>query len=340
MSLQIIHSGYEEVFDVCQIHLFKLNDIQSYSTVFSLNENDVSKVEEYKNLVNEFSEPSRRLKLFFDLEYHKVSFMSQYFLKYKKKYSSITLADLIEIVKKDKAFKDQVLKYYLERSFETDKEIQYALMTEYPELSDSFKLMLHDFVNFYEEYVELLCESLRTIRKEVEAEYQRSNLLLKRLQAQFDISLLTENDKDINKWMTEQNSIAVSFSLCSPYVVIYGENEGEGGHIILGVDYVTLIEQEWKARLSIVEVCKALGDTMRMSVVEDILQFGELSASTLAKKYGQSVKAMFYHLEILKNARVLSSRTRGRNTLYSINETTCQKYLENIKFLGGKTYER
>ena len=117
---------------------------------------------------------------------------------------------------------------------------------------------------------------------------------------------------------------------------MYGGKKDESGWIVLGVDYVTLIEQEWKSRLSVVEICKALGDNMRMAVVENILEFGELSASALAKKYGLSVKAMFYHLELLKNAKVLSSRTRGRNTLYSINTPICKDFLEKIKFLGGK----
>lgn len=334
MNIQILHNGYDEIYDVCQIHLLKLNEPDRYSSAFSLSKNEQGDFSKVLIDLEKFSNPDRRLKLFFDIECHEVSFISQYILKTRGKNRLKTLGDLEKAIRSDVDFKNHVVEYYFGEKHESDKTVQRALMSGSQHLSLEIKVMLHNFLNFYNEHIELLIQSLYKIQKEVDHEYQRSNLLLKRLQSGFDLSLLTDNDISIRKWSEKLLKVEVSFTLFNRYLVMRGDLDAESGWIVLGVDYVTLVEQQWKIQVSMVEICKALGDNVRMKMFIEIQQCGELSASAIAKIFNYSVKLAFYHLEILKDAQILSSKVRGRNTYYSINEAVCRRFLDEIKFIG------
>lgn len=75
-----------------------------------------------------------------------------------------------------------------------------------------------------------------------------------------------------------------------------------------------------------VNVFKALGDSTRREILK-LLNEGDMTAGEISGKFNMSKPAITKHLEILRNAELVSSRKAGVNVIYSINLTVLQEAL-------------
>lgn len=66
-------------------------------------------------------------------------------------------------------------------------------------------------------------------------------------------------------------------------------------------------------------VARALSDTLRINIVNMVKDRNEMNTTEIANAFGKGLTAVFYHLNMLAEAKVLRTRTRGRTVLYSIN---------------------
>jgi DNA-binding transcriptional ArsR family regulator len=68
------------------------------------------------------------------------------------------------------------------------------------------------------------------------------------------------------------------------------------------------------------KVFKALNDPTRREILE-LLQKSDLTAGAIAAKFNMSFPSISHHLDILKQAALVTAQKQGQQVLYSINTT-------------------
>lgn len=74
---------------------------------------------------------------------------------------------------------------------------------------------------------------------------------------------------------------------------------------------------------------KALNDSTRRRIL-DCLKSGELSAGEIAEKFNISKPSISHHLDLLKNAGLISVERRGQQLIYTLNTTEFEDLLQWI----------
>ncbi len=86
------------------------------------------------------------------------------------------------------------------------------------------------------------------------------------------------------------------------------------------------------------KVWKALSDPTRRKILE-LLRSGELSAGEIAENFETSWPTISHHLDVLRDAGLISSRREGQKILYSLNMTVMEEILSYIAGLIKKEDE-
>lgn len=68
------------------------------------------------------------------------------------------------------------------------------------------------------------------------------------------------------------------------------------------------------------KVFKALNDPTRREILE-LLKNSDLTAGAIAEQFNMSFPSISHHLDILKQAALVTSQKQGQQVLYSINTT-------------------
>lgn len=79
------------------------------------------------------------------------------------------------------------------------------------------------------------------------------------------------------------------------------------------------------------KVFKALSDNTRREILK-LLSKGDMTAGEIADKFDMSKPSISKHLDILREAELVSSEKKGQYIIYSINTTVLQEVLGG--FLG------
>ncbi|MBK9272143.1 MAG: winged helix-turn-helix transcriptional regulator [Saprospiraceae bacterium] len=74
---------------------------------------------------------------------------------------------------------------------------------------------------------------------------------------------------------------------------------------------------------------KALNDATRRQIL-DLLKSGELSAGQIADQFNMSKPSVSHHLDLLKNAGLISMERRGQHLIYSLNTSVLEDLLHWI----------
>ena len=82
-------------------------------------------------------------------------------------------------------------------------------------------------------------------------------------------------------------------------------------------------------------VCKAISDPTRREILK-LLNDKDLSAGEIAEHFDISKPALTKHLNILREAELVSSEKQGNFVIYSINVTVLQQALSGFMAIFGK----
>lgn len=74
---------------------------------------------------------------------------------------------------------------------------------------------------------------------------------------------------------------------------------------------------------------KALADPTRREILQ-MLNEKSLSAGEIAKAFGISKPSISHHLNILKNAELVSAERDGQHIIYSINASVVQEFVQYL----------
>jgi DNA-binding transcriptional ArsR family regulator len=78
------------------------------------------------------------------------------------------------------------------------------------------------------------------------------------------------------------------------------------------------------------EIFKALGDPIRLDIVRQVAEAGELAWGALEETLPVSKPTISYHIKTLVQANLLSVRKEGRNFFYTIRHDTLNGLLDDI----------
>ncbi|HEY0672210.1 MAG TPA: autorepressor SdpR family transcription factor [Longimicrobiales bacterium] len=74
---------------------------------------------------------------------------------------------------------------------------------------------------------------------------------------------------------------------------------------------------------------KALADPTRREILR-ALRGGDLSAGDIAARFAMTAPSISHHLNVLKDAGLVSAERDGRHIIYSLNSTTLQELLQEL----------
>ncbi len=89
------------------------------------------------------------------------------------------------------------------------------------------------------------------------------------------------------------------------------------------------------------KVFKAISDGTRREILS-LLSKGDMSAGEIADKFNMSKPSISKHLDILRDAELVTSEKKGQYVIYSINTTVLQQALGGFLNLinnGGSNNE-
>ena len=154
-------------------------------------------------------------------------------------------------------------------------------------------------------------------------------------QETFDYTDL-KNAPLIQNWDRNQKQgiCYTSFSLFSRYVIIRGQNP-HYSWLILGCDYEKSLWETNQSTISIAKFGNAIGDKLRVKIIEEIAANGEMTLTDLSVKLGVASTIITYHLDILKTECLLLHRNQGRKVLYWLNVNRFEDALITVKKLYG-----
>lgn len=87
-----------------------------------------------------------------------------------------------------------------------------------------------------------------------------------------------------------------------------------------------------------VPIIKALSDETRLKIV-DMLSCGELCACKILERFDITQPTLSYHMKILVNCGLVSSRRQGAWMHYSINETQSKQLTQFLSNLVSSKQE-
>ncbi len=87
--------------------------------------------------------------------------------------------------------------------------------------------------------------------------------------------------------------------------------------------------------MNVGNVFKAISDPTRREILK-LLNDKDLSAGEIAKHFDISKPALTKHLNILREAELVSSEKQGNFVIYSINVTVLQQALSGFMAIFGK----
>lgn len=202
-----------------------------------------------------------------------------------------------------------------------------------PQLDFTMKQRVLQFYINPEGCVEKLTAVLDLYYRQIENEYvMRSNEILRRMN-EVSVSKVAgllglEERIGLLRMRQAKPWVVLSFTLFVK-TALWADVD-DHVFLIVGEEYMQGIEEKPEPALEVEKLGQALGDTTRVKCMELLVKEGEMTAQDLMRKLGVSAKKMQYHLDVLRQARLLNEQSRGRTIAYWVNQETCRRFAEML----------
>ena len=187
-------------------------------------------------------------------------------------------------------------------------------------IPDKIKLQLIHFCMNKSYYSKLLIEELQNKYALVEKYFQKVKIKIDYAQrlieaegANSELLTLLDISPDTN------NAVYCSVSSMQDKMA-YVLNGDKQSCLIIGYGAIEKLQEMLGPRaFDMYMISKALADTLRIGIVNMVKQKGEMNTTEIANAFGKGLTAVFYHLNMLAEAQILTTRSRGRTVLYRVN---------------------
>lgn len=286
----------------------------------------------YMQIVNMFPKTSEESALFFYLTEDMPAFIAEYYLNrcanlFDGEYDFDYLCRRLE---DEETLRRNMIRFYFNVG---ENEIDEWALLSLSELSrrvfetklpDNIKNLLTMFFINPLSFSRRLIDDLTGAKSKLDDYYRENNSVIEEIRDKVEredvlsaVSSETDDTSDINeqKWGIYSCSI-IDVNVFESF--IFHENMAI---IILGKNGLEFRKYTDKANAEIRldKFGKILSEPNRLKILRMLAEDRELYTSEIAKKLSVTVTAAYYHLEMMEEVRMVSSRTEGRTVYFHIN---------------------
>ena len=318
------------IYDTINIFVMKLNDREIWldrATQKTAKTEDSIHIDYW---LSQFDNVPQELMIFFYLKNQSCfAFLTHIFAAIMQKTNgTATINDFIEYFKDEVEVTCDLSKFYLGREIgslydfreelckreELNSLLRFHLLS-YAVAPRACLITLKNFFKlFYEKMMNIYKEKANDILK-----YQEEITGTKL----YELASLYHHDDVIANNMHQESLVFIYTITIILKNCIMFEIESPVKWCILGINYQRQVDEDEKIMLDVAALGNAFGDQHRLNIIRFILQNGELTVSDLANRLGLAVNSVSYHLDIMKKANLLCSRTKGKSTVFWLNSKVC-----------------
>ena len=322
--------------DLCHIVTCKTAKRESWIEVFVRSGHEAEDLRDLDQILERFDEVDPSLLLFGYRDRKKGSLIGNIFIKYADEYMGnwevSNFCDYLGNIERTKEF---VSKYYFNCEV---KEDIYKNIAADKELDAEVKSLLYEFYLFTEQFIKVTVTEINKIALALQKYHTEKLEKILSCQEAFDYTDLEKDNSPFarnKKWEQGLKNCFISFTLLGKYTGMRGKSESDGW-LILGHEIQKTFDETIESEVDIAAYANAFGDKLRVKIVDEIVNHGELTLADLAKKLGVVNTIAIYHLDILKKEKLILHRHSGRKVLYCLNKSQISKGLAAmIKLCGG-----
>lgn len=312
---------YSKIYDVCQAIVAKTNPEGKWINEYIVDKN-VEKDSKYiKKLLSKVSSIDDRMYLFSNLEIKSNSFLSECYLSFVHEDSdSCTIEGFCKYLRNFGKIMGMMCKYYFGIEAENEK-VMLKLCYE-SEIDNSLKALMYEFLMFQDTYMETVEREIGQVAFSIQKLYEARNHELEQAQLGFEFEAFQKKIKELkngDQWEESLERINISFSIWNRYLIMRN-TRGKEGYLIIGIDYKGSLYKVSNEKLDLAVFGNAIGDSVRQKILKTVLENGELSVGEIIRNIGGTPTAILYHLDILKKANLIKSRSSGRKVLCWVND--------------------
>ncbi len=323
--------GYDKVYDVIQIMLMQFNSKEEIFRRYVLNDELYDDKERVNYLLEKFDIGlDRTLAFLFDGISMNPSFFSKYYTNQLYRYGFMEFMDFIRIIDEDSELQQKILKYHLGDELSEKEDLAHVILFELPEeFSAEKKEELIKILLYFSEIKKILMNELIRVGTVLDGEYEKNKDIIKKIQK--GVSNIQYCDEETECWFEEKENIDVRFSYINQYLIWLGEAKTKGG-IILGIEYERMFKSRWNMTVSLPKFCEALGDEIRNNILICIKKSKGMSVAEIASTLGLSIQMATYHINKLKETRVICKGKKQNTSKYYINTKSIKQAVKELQF--------
>ncbi len=328
------------IYDVCRVIICKSNKRESWINAFLCDGSEEEDMLYIDNLLKKFQgiEISNKLLGYKNINNHD-ALLSEIYAKYvEEKLGQVDINDFLLYVTDSTMLKEAVAEYYLNVTTVNQEKILESISNSKYNLE--VKAELYDFFLFTEKNIEIIKVQLASIVEAMQRMYNEAkNIVNQVLKHKFQIDGFLQNMKEYlqnDTWEEGIKKYTVTFSFSNRYLVLRQLDKCGDGIIILGIDYEQFFFSKKKKQMNLVSFGNALGDKIRMKMITLLEEHGELTLTDFSNKLDIVNAVALYHLDILKEAKLILRRNEGRRVLYWLNRGQFIKAIEEVEKIAGR----
>ena len=327
------------LYDVCNVIICKTAKRETWIDLFVRNGSESGDLQSIEQILARIDDVDPSLVLFGHRDRKKGSLIGDIFVEFvEDEAKQWEVEDFVQYLMNIERSKEFISKYYL-GCYAGDETLK--MIASAQDIKAEIKSLLYEFFLFPNEYMEKVADAIRNVADKLQKFYSENLDKLLECQEKFDFKLMDKENGPFAKkrrWNQGMKNCFVSFALASKYALLRGRN-GEDGWVILGYEYRKSFNETVEKQVDVAAFGNAFGDKLRVKIVEEIVNNGEMTLADLSKKLGVVNTIAIYHLDILKKENLLLHRYSGRKVLYCLNTSQINKGLAAIKKLCGEDEE-
>lgn len=318
------------IYDTINIFVMKLNDRQIWLDRAT---QKFAKTEDSLHMdfwLSQFDNVPQELMIFFYLKDQSCfAFLTHVFATIMQKTNgTATVNDFIEYIKNEAEMTSNLSNFYLGKELADKYEFREELCKR-EDLDNLLRFQLLGYAVAPRIYLYQLRNLFKTFYDKVMDIYkEKANDILKYQEEitgtkLYEIASLYHHTDIVEKNLRQENFVLIyTITLILKNCIMF-EIESPVKWCILGIDYQRQVNEDEKIMLDVAALGNSFGDHHRLSIIGLILRNGELTVSDMANRLGLAVNSVSYHLDIMKKANLLCSRTKGKSTVFWLNTKVC-----------------
>ena len=310
------------VYDISKMLLVKLNPQSTWTNLFTSPSNMKTDINHIQSCADALPDPKPELLLFSYIPTNRQTTFLTFAISnlLESGIHNFSVSQLSSYLNNYELVKNDLLRFYFDSPNPVTLDLDYAIHSNRT-LPDKLKILLLTFWMNPQKYISSLIDVIHSYY----AGIQKNLLPLSK-----DIDLAKFFSLLAERYMPEYESankstnfpeVAYSLSYCVPDYLA-GDFTTVPPYFIVTELTINdfLLSQEAPPMFSqLIDLCNAIGDTIRMSILKELLIQNNLTIEEISGKIGLTITATKYHLSMLKKVGLLSTARVHRKIGYSFD---------------------